>query len=459
MSGQIRAALKEILPAGAVLPEGASVRWPADVPSPEAVVAPTSEAQVAEVMDRATREGWKVLPGGLCTWLDGGGTPEVDLVVSTRNLSRMQSYEPADLTFTAGAGVPWKALGETTRVSGQWLPLDPPGMGTGSLGGLVATGTSGPLRHAYGAPRDHILGVTLVSGDGRILRWGGRVVKNVAGFDITRLSIGSWGALGVITSVSARLFPLPEVDRTILLRAPSAEDLLPVAREMALSPLPFSAVELLDPLSAVWPFQGNEPGERVRRPHPRRGGEPAENAGAGLVLRILGSEAQVREMEARVRVKLSGPGKAAGESLLVLRDEESLAFHETLAEWETGAVIVLRLSLLPSIMRTSLEEVREVGARFGPLDVAAHMGWGVVRVAFAAAPAEEGDRKALADALTALRTRLEAGGGGLVVSQAPRSLLEAVGAWGQGGGEGRLMRGLKEEFDPAGILSPGRFGD
>ncbi|MGW8265220.1 MAG: FAD-binding oxidoreductase [Longimicrobiales bacterium] len=458
MSNAILGALRDLLPGEAIRPGWAPASWPEGTPPPAAVLAPTSEAQMAGVLERASREGWTVMPAGLCTWLGGNGTPEVDLVLSTRNLRDLESYEPADLTLTAAAGTPWRDLRQMTGENGQWVPLDPPGSETGSLGAVVATGVAGPLRHAFGAPRDHVLGVTMVSGDGRILRWGGRVVKNVAGFDITRLSIGSWGALGVITSVSARLFPLPAADTTLLLRAPTAEDLLPIARAMGLSPLPFSAVELLEPLEGAWLGEGGGNGMGVGLS--RAGGvvEPGASGRAALALRILGSEVQAREVEGRAVGDLSGESMSAAEGILTLRGPESAAFHEALGAWEAAAALVLRMSLLPSLLEALLGEARELAARFGAMGLAAHVGWGTLRVGFPRIPTEGEEARELVRTLRELRNRLEAAKGSLVLSQGPSELLREVGAQGGCGPEERLMRGLKEEFDPAGILSPGRFG-
>ena len=133
---------------------------------------------MGELLARASQEGWRVLPAGQGTWLDGGGPADFDLIVSTRRLAGMEEYEPADLTFTAGAGMILSSLAEATGVNGQWLPIDPPGGRRGSLGATVSIGMSGPLRHLYGTPRDHVLGLSMVSGDGRLLRWGGRVVSS-----------------------------------------------------------------------------------------------------------------------------------------------------------------------------------------------------------------------------------------------------------------------------------------
>jgi len=439
VTASLRQALASLCSSGTLLPEGSIGVWPRDVPAPAAFLEPGSQDEVAQILEKASQEGWRVLPSGAGSWLQGGGAPEVDIVLSTRRLRKMELYEPADLTFTAGAGLPFRELKAATRENGQWLPLDPPGAGAGTLGGLVATGRAGPLRHAYGSPRDHILGLTIVAGDGRVLRWGGRVVKNVAGFDVTRLSIGSWGTLGVITSVSARLFPLPEEDRVLLLTGPSAVDLLPAARHMALSQLPFAAVDLMDPLYPVW-----------------------DGAEAGLALRLLGTMRQVEELEARGRAEL-GTCVGKGRGVVTLGAEEGQRFHEGFGSWERGARLVLRLSLLPSkmewLMRRGSALIDEIGdtGTGGQARQALHPGWGVLRIAFEELPSREGVLVDLGRILSTLRGELEEAGGSLVLSEGPAELLRTVGPWGSSGVEERLVVGLKREFDPQGILSPGRL--
>ncbi len=442
MTDTFRKALEETLSPEALVPEGEVASWGWDGWTPKAVVAPPSVEALADLLGRASEEGWRVLPAGLGTWLDGGGGGEAELVVSVSRLQGMEVYEPGDLTFTAGAGTPMATLEEATAANGQWLPLDPPGSRRGSLGALVAVGRAGSLSADYGTPRDHVLGVTLVSGDGRVLRWGGRVVKNVAGFDMTRLSIGSWGTLGVVASVSARLFPLPEADLTLVQPGPDAEYLLPRARAAALSSLPLAAVELVEPL-------------------PRGGGFLGEGAdgslGAALLLRIMGPESQAEALADQV-VEVLGGGASA--SLRRLEGEESRRLHQALEGWEDGGALTLRLALLPSEMGVLLEELRRLADQApGAPDIraSAHVGAGILRVRVNQGPEENDELQRWMGLLTGLRERLERRGGSLTVSRGPRALVAAVGAWGEPGPELRLMEGLKREMDPMGILAPGRF--
>lgn len=437
MTPSIREEVAVLVSGESLLAQGSPTGWPEDVPPPEVHLAPGSEEEVSAVLERASREGWTVLPAGAGSWLGGGGTPEADILLSTRRMGGISFYEPADLTFTACAGTDFKELQETVGQHGQWVPLDPPGWDTGTLGGLVATGRAGPLRYAFGSPRDHVLGLTMVAGDGRVLRWGGRVVKNVAGFDVTRLLIGSFGALGVLTSVSARLFPLPEVDRTLLILGPTMEDLLPVSRALANSPLPLSSVELMDPLGPVG--RGN-------------------GGGAALVVRLMGTRPQVAEMESRVR-RLSGGGCR----LETPDPEAGRSVQEGLASWERGAELVVRLALLPSEVdslvgrgRSLTQEVCHVGG--GGSRLALHVGWGILRVAFHGLSARGKEEESVCRILTRVREEMEKEGGSLVLSDGPTGLLRTMGPWGGMGGEANLMAGLKKEFDPSGILVPYRFG-
>jgi glycolate oxidase FAD binding subunit len=443
MTSSIRTTLESMVAPDTLLPESELERFrtgPGEQGLPAAVLAPATEEELAALLARASEEGWRVLPAGLGLWLEGGGPAEVQLVVSTRRMKEIHEYNPPDLTFTAGAGLTLSALRGVTEPNGQWLPLNPPGGWEGSLGGALATGAGGSLRHLYGTARDHVLGLTLVAGDGRILRWGGKVVKNVAGFDVTRLCLGSWGSLGLITSVSARLFPIPEADATLVFRAPDAQALLPVARDMALSSLPLASVELVDALALE--------------------ASDADHS-AALVIRILGSREQATSMVARIRSELR---REAGNPQ-VMENRESQALHRNMDSWEAGAALVLRMGALPSEMGNLLEEAEVLrgltSGDFSPgggVRFSAEVSTGVLRVAAFGDQGAMGSLASWTSALTDLRERLELAGGSLTISCGPADLMRDVGAWGTKGGEWEIMSGLKAEFDPVGILAPGRLG-
>src|SRR5207247_2074887 len=138
--------------------------------------------------------------------------------VSTRDLAGITEYVPGDLTLTARAGTTLEDIRLATAAHDQWLALDPYGGDEGTLGATIATASAGPLSTSFGTPRDLMLGLEFVTGEGVVVRGGGRVVKNVAGFDLTRLLTGSWGTLGVITEVTLRLHARPEAEESIAVR-------------------------------------------------------------------------------------------------------------------------------------------------------------------------------------------------------------------------------------------------
>lgn len=208
------------------------------------------ESRTTATVDRvrAARErGAAVRIQGAGTWLQGGRPVETVDTLSVADDRGIVEYVPGDLTLTARAGTPLAEIAAATAANEQWLPLDPWGGDAGTLGATVSTATAGPYAHAMGLPRDVVLGVELVSGAGQVIRAGGRVVKNVAGFDLTRLVVGSWGTLGVITEVTVRLRARSEATRTVALdaNAGSAQSLNDIATTLRRLPFTPLACELL----------------------------------------------------------------------------------------------------------------------------------------------------------------------------------------------------------------------
>ncbi|MGE5230661.1 MAG: FAD-binding oxidoreductase [Deltaproteobacteria bacterium] len=213
-------------------------------------VAPGSTDALALVCRLAHDEGWKIRVEGLATWLPTDAP--ADLAVSTRALDEIVSVSPADLVATVQAGVSLDAIRRRLAEQGMWLALDPPGRPDRTLGSVIATGTSGPLRHGFGPVRDQVLGCTVVTGDGRIVKSGARVVKNVAGYDLTKLHVGGFGGFGILTEAHLRLRALPRADVTLVSRG-SRDTLTAAARDLLEARIAPAALELASPALAADP--------------------------------------------------------------------------------------------------------------------------------------------------------------------------------------------------------------
>jgi glycolate oxidase subunit GlcD len=195
-------------------------------------VSPASAEEISEILKLAQSERWTVMPVGGMAWIKS----TANLIVSTRRLNRIIEHEPADLIAIAEAGVKLTDFNAKLAENGQWLPLDPPDDGRATLGGVVATGIGGPQQFGYGRPRGSVIGMKVVLGDGSIIKAGGRVVKNVAGYDLCKLFTGSYGSLGIITELNFKLRPRPAREATVIGRG-AFKDILdarlfPVAAEI-----------------------------------------------------------------------------------------------------------------------------------------------------------------------------------------------------------------------------------
>ncbi|MGB5975482.1 MAG: FAD-binding oxidoreductase, partial [Nodosilinea sp.] len=219
--------------------------------TPEAVVYPSSEAELAAVMTCAHEHSWRVLPcgsGSKLAW--GGAGARADLIVSTARLSKIPDHAVGDMTLTAQAGVKLADLAPQLTQHNQCLAVDPAYPEQATLGGIVATADTGALRQRYGGLRDMLIGISFVRYDGQIAKAGGRVVKNVAGYDLMKLMTGSYGTLGVISQLTFRLYPVQDVSKTVVVTgtATAVEQLLSTLR---LSPLSPTAIDVLSPALAA----------------------------------------------------------------------------------------------------------------------------------------------------------------------------------------------------------------
>lgn len=389
--------VRALLGADAVLDPGAAGVAPRIAP-------PTLEA-VALLLRTATEEGWKVRVEGSGSW-QPADTP-ADLALTTRRLDQVEAIEPQDLVATAQAGVGWDRLRQQLAERSVWVAVDPPGLAGRTLGSIVACGTAGPLRQGLGPVRDHLLGVSAITGDGRVVSSGGRVVKNVAGYDLTRLQAGGFGAFGVIVRVHLRLRALPRADQTLVLEGPR-EELSRAADDVRGSGLQPAALELLSP--AV-----------------------ARRAGWALAVRCAGSAAQVEAEEATLRT-------TAGGRFAPLAPEETHAFWQRAGEALTVRPVTLRLGGLPDATDDLLDLLQH---QLGDEWISASPALGAIRWS----------GEVPADRLRRLRKALAAREVPLTLERAPWEMRRTVGHFGAyKEGVGPLVSGLRHTFDPAGTL-------
>lgn len=207
-------------------------------------VAPASTDALATALGVANEHRWRVRIEGRGTWMPADAP--ADLAVTTRRLDRITSVASADLVATVQAGVGIGALAHALATHRAWLALDPPGAPERSIGSVLATATSGPARYRFGTVRDHVLGTTVVTGDGRVVRAGGSVVKNVAGYDLTKLQVGGFGAFGVIADVNLRLRTLPAA-RLLLTATGQLDALFHTGRALVDASIDATSIELLSP--------------------------------------------------------------------------------------------------------------------------------------------------------------------------------------------------------------------
>ncbi|HET7531154.1 MAG TPA: FAD-binding oxidoreductase [Mycobacteriales bacterium] len=362
---------------------------------PDQVARPASVDELAETMRETS--GTVRVRGGGSKWSWGADGGEADTVVETSALDTIVEHAAGDLVVTAQAGVRLADLQATLGAAGQWLALDPPEPDA-TVGGVVATATSGPHRLRYGTPRDLLIGVTVVLADGTVARSGGKVVKNVAGYDLGKLFTGSFGTLGVLAECTFRLHPVARARRVVTVET---DDPAPLVRDLLRSPL--------EPVALEWDGSGvHAVFETV---------EPAADA------------------QAQALLSLAGTGTVS----------DALPEGFGGRPWRPGDVAV-KVTHRLSALSAALDAVRR---RLPQSRVRAHAGSGVL---YAGWPAG-GD---VAPAIEGLRADAADHDGTVVVVDAPADVKRTLDVWGPVRGLA-VMHRIKEQFDPERRMSPGRF--
>jgi glycolate oxidase FAD binding subunit len=435
--------------------------------TPGCVAAPGSVEELCAVMRAAHGRRAAVAPWGGGTQQRIGAPPErLDLVVRTARLDRVLVHEPDDLTISVQAGVTLGALRERLARHGQMLPLDPPLADRATIGGLIATAADGPRRLGYGTLRDLLIGVAVVEADGRLSRAGGMVVKNVSGFDMMKLYLGSYGTLAVVASANFKLLPQPRAAGSMLCRFASPQQAFAAAEALHLTQLTPTAAEYLNAGALALLSTENTEGTEVRRAGARTAG-PSIGASAWEAPTSRASGSSVPSVadsrgECALLVRAEGPPQAV---------ERHLADVAGIAG-RNGALVAERLEG---------PDEAQLWARVADLPQAAELAPGEALLKLAVLPAEVEraaaqvealaeaagaaaaiSARALSGALYARLGPLEAPALAALLARLPglqwvATDLPGTPRWGPPPQGVEVMRRIKNEFDPYNCLNPGRF--
>jgi glycolate oxidase FAD binding subunit len=425
----VRRILEELVGAQHVVSDaGALAALAVDGATPGWAVRPGSVEEVSRLLALASREGWSVVPRGSGSALDLGWPPSrLDLLLDCRRLDAVIEHSPEDMVATVGAGLSLAALGAALARHRQRFPVDPPGGASRSLGGVLATGASGPLRFRYSQARDLLLGVRFVQADGAVTWGGSKVVKSVTGYDVPKLLAGSLGTLGVIVEAAIRLHPAPASSGSWLLTFPSSEGaagFVAAVLDSTLQPERMVVVSAGALRAAARP--------------------PAVAAVAVSV----GSVAEAVESQGRDMARI---GEAHGAEVAAVPEDVWAELGGAL-----GGPVRLKLSGEPARLPKRLAEVERLcGEDSVPMAGIGETGSGVLWLSLGDA-ATRGSW--LAGTVGRLREALAAEGGSVVVERAPREVKAQLDPWGPVPQDVlAIMTRIKHEFDPAGVLNAGRF--
>ncbi len=442
--------LKEIVGEAHVVQDPDKLKaYTIDGKKPKAIVFPNTIGEVSKIVNYASQEHLAIVPRGNGTKMGMGGIPKkMDIVLSTGRLNRITDSDTENLTLSAECGMTLDEVqrGLAKKGKGYFLPLDPPFTEQATLGGIVATNSSGPRRLLYGTARDITIGIKAVFPNGDIVVSGGKTVKNVSGYDMCKLLIGSFGSMAIICEITFKLLPLPEKQGTLLVPFMTLGEAYNFVHKLTASQLLPASIETFSPTAI----------QRIKKSISI---PMSEN-----YLVAIGLEGVVESVERQI-LELTDVGKQYGADETILLDsEEHHIFWKAsrnffiLMNEDYPNLVSLKSNFLISKWREILECYEKLAKDYR-IDGAfiCHSGNGIL---YSFLPLEKNLRskeepvlKLIGD-LTQEAVKRE---GNLVAEALPLSIKKKVDVWGQRRNDFRIVQSLKEKFDPKGILNPGRF--
>lgn len=431
---------------------------------PAWIVAPGSAEEVAGILRLAQERDLVVAPAGGLTKQQVGGIPErIDILLRTERLNHVEHYDPGDLTIGVGAGMRFAEMQRKLAEHQQWIPFDAPfsnaapssnaapNLSGATVGGLLATASFGPLKSGFGGLRDFCIGVQFVTADGKVAKGGGRVVKNVAGYDLMKLMIGSYGSLAVITKANFKVFPKPRQTRTFICSFPSLQETLVFRDAMLKSPLTPICLEIASPQAPEYLCDPPTPRDPDEYAPVRPMAPPSSDW--HVVLRAAGSDNVLgryrRELGDRVSRELEGGAEeqywswvSHFEYSILERHRNALVIYTHVSIQNTGAAIQALERVAP--------DYNFIPAMLGRA-VSGNLVMGLMPLAVGPPAAME-----YANCASAFRALLPAGSSAMV-RHCPKEAKSHFDVWGSTPSDLTMMRAVKQAMDPRKILNRGRF--
>ncbi|MGH9556037.1 MAG: FAD-binding oxidoreductase [Terriglobales bacterium] len=421
--------------------------------APAAVVEPASAEEVATILRMATARDLVVVPsGGFTQQATGFVPPRVDILLRTSRMGSVRYHDPGDLTFGAQAGITISEIDQRLAEKAQWLPLDVAQPESATLGGVLATAAQGPLKHAFGGVREFSIGVSFVTGDGTLAKGGGRVVKNVAGYDLMKLLIGSQGTLGVIVEANFKVFPRPRQTRTFVAEFAGLDEAMRFRDRVLRSPLRPLCLELVSPRAGEYLTETPPVARDVDEV------TPAHPTGTTLgpwqvLVRAAGSDAVLaryrRELGADVASEVADKDEAQRWRCVSGFAASVLARHQN--------AMMLDLNLPIASVGDALAAAEPAGLENNFLcAVVGRAGIGSLVAAFIPLLVDPPSAMQYANAVSNLRGALPRDASA-VVTRCPREAKLHFNLWGSTSTDLESMRAVKRALDPGSVLNRGRF--
>jgi glycolate oxidase FAD binding subunit len=424
--------------------------------APSELVSPSNAAEVVEIVRHANASKRAIVAAGARTKLSMGLPPaRYDVAVDMTRMDRVVAYDPGDLTLSVEPGITLAKLARVLGEHGQMLPLGVPFAARTTIGGTIASGVEAPQRQLYGTVRDFLLGAEFATGDGVLAKSGGQVVKNVTGYDVHKLLIGSFGSLGIITKLNFKTFPLPTNVRGFIARFRSYEGALDMRDRIARSPLLPMTLDIFSPGVARL-FESVAGANAAREPMPK--GILSDDEWA-LTTGYCGNESALARYETEL-TKITQDCGATG--VTIASDTLPAAWARKrefvpIALASSPATTILKIGVLPSKIKLILKAGGDAGQKHELPGVAMVRGVGVLYIALLPPDASDESKRRIANCVSEMQSVATQLVGHATVPWCPDAWKADLNIWGAQTPDWAEMRKVKSALDPAGILSPARF--